>query len=110
MIDKTRAKLANYNGSEILVIGKVNFECRIKDKIQNLDFYIANCSQTIPVLGLQTIVELELVKRIADIKLNDTNIKELINKYEEVFQGIGKIAKIHDFKLKPDYVSKIEQC
>lgn len=98
-IDKTLARLANYNGSEIPVIGKVNLECQVKDKIQNLDFNVADCLHVILVLDLQTSEELELVKRIAELKLKDSNVKDLIHKYE-VFQGIGKIAKIYDFKLK----------
>ncbi|RLU22759.1 hypothetical protein DMN91_005037 [Ooceraea biroi] len=66
--------------------------------------------EAIPVLGLQTLEELELVKRIAELKEKNNDIKDLVSKYDEVFQGIGRIAQQYVFKLKPGYKGKIEQC
>lgn len=109
-INKTSARLANYNGSEIPVVGKVNLTCQVKDRIQNLDFYVADCSHAVLVLGLQTIEKLDLIKRVAELKCNDTEIKDLVNEYNKIFQGTGKITKIYDFKMKPDYEGKIEPC
>ncbi|EZA62195.1 hypothetical protein X777_02821 [Ooceraea biroi] len=109
-IDKTTERLANYNGLEIPVIGKVKLECQVKNKVLNLDFFVANSVQTIPVLGLQTLEELELVKRIAELKEKNNDIKDLVSKYDEVFQGISRIAQQYAFKLTPGYKGKIEQC
>lgn len=47
--------LTNYNGSGIPVLGTVELNCQVKNKVEHIEFYIVNCSQTIPVLGLPTI-------------------------------------------------------
>lgn len=116
-ITSTKAKLENYSGSKIPLLGKVKVICKIKEKNEIIEFFIVNCKNKCPVIGLPTIKKLKLITRVEAIKdikqtdkITELNFQKLVKENNDVFQGIGKLNYKYDFKLKPGYVGKIEPC
>lgn len=109
--EATGQKLSNFDGSKLTVVGKVELACEVKGKTENLVFYVVDCEKTTPLMGLPSIVKLKLLTRVANISLNKAQgTKGLIQENKDLFEGIGKLRYVYDFKMKPGYVGNIEPC
>ena len=109
-LKESKMCLSNYNGSKIDVIGKCSLFCETaKGTKDEIEFEIVNCNYNVPaVLGLPTLIELNLVQRI---DLIETPIPELLGNYKDLFSGLGNINGFnYEIKLKPGAVGKIEPC
>ena len=97
---KSKTKLVSYSGHSIKVIGKNTVPLEHKGKFYPVEFQIAEKRDVVPVLGLQTCLELNLIKRV--FAVNDTfddtgtsnlstqqTSEEIIKEYDDVFQGLG---------------------
>lgn len=109
-LQPTKDKLTNYDGSEIPILGTVQLQCQVNSKNENIKYHVVNCTKTSSVLGLIACEKFGLVNRIANVKLTNPEISQLLDKYNDVFKGVGKIAQTYDFKLKEGYVGKVEPC
>lgn len=109
-LNKTTNKLLNYDDTNIQVLGTVDLKCKVKNKIEVIRFYVVNKKGTNPVLGLPTIKKLGLIARVANVKVTDSKIPKILEKYKDTFSGIGKIVSEYDFQLKDGSVGKIEPC
>ena len=87
-----QARIVTYNGSRIRAEGTIILKCKVKGKIYPIKFYIVN-NNTQPILGLNTCVQLNLVKRVNNLEINNSNSSDkevIINEYKTVFEGLGK--------------------
>ena len=69
-IAKTHTKLTAYNGMNIPVIGKCTLQIHHKDAIHSVPFIVTD-TRSPSLLGLQTSVDLNLIKRIWMVNANE---------------------------------------
>ena len=88
----SQAKLVAFGGQRIRSLGKTTIICEHKNKYYTVEFeVISNVSN---VLGLKTITELKLIKRINAVT------KDPLAKYADTFKGLGCITNTtHHFKF-----------
>ena len=100
----------SYTGHKIPVMGKAALNVKLRGKTHFVEFQIIEHS-AIPVIGLQTCHELNLVKRVSSVNTkgeenqsNDTNqdVNEILQKYEDVFDGIGCLEGTYQIKIDPN--------
>lgn len=108
-IIKSNAKLTKYGGT-ITVIGKCNLRCKTrKGKETYIEFQVVN-EKAPAALGLPTIENLNLIKKINLIDCEKGSLKPP-NKYKNFVQGSGLISDCeYDIKLKPNSVAHVEPC
>ena len=64
-----------------------------------------------PVIGLPTLIELNLIKRIDSIKQSKNHIEDLLQEYKDVFESKGHIQGFeYDIKLTDNYVPRVHPC
>ncbi|CAB4029473.1 Transposon Ty3-I Gag-Pol [Paramuricea clavata] len=73
---KSKTKLVSYSGHSIKVIGKSTVPLEHKGKFYPVELQIAEKSDVVPVLGLQTCLELNLIKRL--FAVNDTSDETVV--------------------------------
>lgn len=100
-IQKTRTKLTSYTKHNIQVLGQVDLICKYKSKEVNLLFYVVN-SECSPILGLKACKDLELIKRIEPINKSESNsnLNNILEKFNSVFEGMGCLEKEYHIELK----------
>ena len=106
---KSKTRLVSYTGHKIPVMGKATLNVKLRGKPHPDEFQIIEHSAT-PVIGVQTCHELNLVKRFSSVdtkgeenRSSDTNqdVKEIFQKYEDVFNGIGCFEGTYQIKINP---------
>lgn len=95
-LKKSRARLVAFGGHRLRPLGKCTILCEYKKKYIPVEFEVLD--QVSNVLGLQTITELNLVKRVEVIS-NDP-----LAEYAETFTGLGCITGVtHQIKIDPTH-------
>ncbi|XP_044766752.1 uncharacterized protein K02A2.6-like [Coccinella septempunctata] len=100
-------KLISYTGNKIPVIGNCFLNINYRNKLYNLEFLVVKGDQYQAIIGLDTCLKLNLIKKVEAIENNNLDIEEyknLINEYEDIFKGIGKLNKHYHIELKDDAV------
>ncbi|MCG7877651.1 MAG: RNase H-like domain-containing protein, partial [Candidatus Thiodiazotropha endolucinida] len=96
--------LTSFSGHKLKPEGVVQLPCKIQDKHFDIDFYIVN-SAVPSVLGASTCQELGLIQRLFKIHCNEEfNEKELpqdIQKYNDLFKGLGCLPDTYTIKTDP---------
>ena len=93
-LTKSQAKLVAFGGQRIRSLGKSNILCEHKGKYHTIEFEVV--SNVSNVLGLKTITELKLIKRV------DSITKDPLAKYADTFTGLGCISNVtHRIKIDP---------
>ena len=95
------------------MIGKNTLPLEHKGKFYPVEFQIAEKSDVVPVLGLQTCLDLNLIKRVFAVK--DTSdetgtsklstqqtSEEIIKEYDDVFHGLGCLEGEYHIKTNPN--------
>lgn len=88
-IIRTTKKLDAYGGNSLKVIGKYFLECKFvnREKIKR-EFTVVECEKKLLTwIGLPTLTELNLIKRVHNIENTEINKDELLKAYENVFNG-----------------------
>ena len=78
--------------------GKVTYTAEYKRIYYPVEFVVVE-ENAPALLGLQTSVELGLVERVDDVSTN----RDLMDDYDDVFQGLGLLKQTHSIKLSPDH-------
>ena len=92
-------------------MGRALLECEFKDKFYVLEFQIVD-HDVIPVLGLQTCQELNVIQKVESVKSVSSEGPEpsvsqksnILDEFSDIFHGLGKL-KIMSIILK-----LISQC
>ncbi|KAG1650875.1 U6 small nuclear RNA (adenine-(43)-N(6))-methyltransferase [Nymphon striatum] len=97
-------KLISYSGNTIKTIGKADLELEYKQKFYIISFIIVQ-SKFMPVLGLETCLEMNLIKRVNAINAE--------SKYKCLFSGLGCLPgkyKISTDESVPPVVHPPRKC
>ena len=97
-LHKTNARLLSYNGN-IETLGYIVINVVYMGKAFNLRFYIVTKSESgRALLGLDSCIELELIKRVEtvehrklDIEIDQVKVQNILEEYEDVFGGVGRL-------------------
>ncbi|CAH2098790.1 unnamed protein product [Euphydryas editha] len=109
--DKTNCKLTSYSNEKIETLGKIKLSVKINEQIQKIEFQVCK-GNYIPILGLPTLIKFKLIQRTNNEKIDSVQTKnlELLEKYKDVFKGIGEIKNYeYDIQLKEGWQRKIER-
>ncbi|XP_065226097.1 uncharacterized protein LOC135849531 isoform X2 [Planococcus citri] len=87
--------------SKIETIGSVILKCRVRKRFRKIKFQVVDCCDNV-ILGLKSCHNLNLVRRVEEIKIKKPEIlnEEIFREFEHVFEGIGKLEGDYSFKLK----------
>ena len=111
-LDKPNTILSGYGGSNIKVIGTCELNCKFQNRNESsLGFLIVegNKNKFPTVIGLPTLLKLNLVKKIEAIVELDENL--ILKEYKDIFEGIGIIKDFeYDIKLKDGAIGNISTC
>lgn len=103
----TRA-ITSYTGHKIPVKGMSKFLCKTRSNEDMIEFYIS-AEETQPILGITALDKLGLVARIHTTSLkeekdgdgkNKTEALTIIEKYKDVFKGLGELDRQYKIKLQ----------
>lgn len=95
----TNIQLEVFGGSRIKPLGNRVLTVYKNDRIFNTDFIILK-ENVKPILGLQTLIEFKMLSNINSIKQNN-DVNTLINKYGELFQGVGQFEETLELRIRP---------
>ena len=97
---KTGAKLISYSGHKIKAVGKATIAVECKNKYYLLDVQVVN-SDVIPVLGLPSSNELNLIQRIHNIESsNDQSTEEILESMNIYLKELVLYQENMKLKLK----------
>ena len=94
-MNKCNTKLMSYGGHNLSVKGKVTYTAEYKRKYYPIEFVIVN-ERAPALLGLETSIELGLVKRVNQVDKEES----VLDEFKDVFQGLGRLKQKHSIKLK----------
>lgn len=98
----TNVKLSNYSNGNIPVIGKYLVNIEFQQQKHCLTFYIVNINST-TIIGLKAARLLKLVRNIDSVNTN-ASYENLMNEYDDIFNGLGCIATDYKIRLDPNVV------
>ncbi len=108
VLQKSTSKLSAYNGSSLESVGYCKLPCRCAITDLSIGFHVV-CTDSPPILGLNTCLDLELVKLTYSVETTCTsNIAEPLNKetvlseYADVFKGIGMFSGECTIQVDPN--------
>lgn len=82
------------------IIGKCCLQVNYKNKTEKFLFHVVDMDSC-PLLGLKACTELDIIKRVDNLELNHNNqIQLLLEKYKDLFSGIGCLEKPYCIELK----------
>ena len=96
-LKRSRDKLISYSGHKLNTIGKATLLVGTKDKFSPVEFQVVD-HKAQPVLGLQSCLELQLIKRMYTVNTEDPN--QLLHEYSDVFQGLGCLPGEYNIQLQ----------
>ena len=96
---KSRCRLISYSGHKLNTIGKATLLVGTREKFTPVEFQVVD-HKSQPVLGLQTCLDLQLIKRMYTVNTEDPN--HLLNEYKDVFEGLGCLPGDYNIQLQDD--------
>ena len=111
----TRVRLTGYGSYEVPNTGTCHIECKPRDKMHSLEFFIADTTST-PIIGFDSYSAMGLVKiedhvlmmtwaEVAAVKTDnalENTPKNITEKYSEIFHGIGQVPRMYTMRIKPE--------
>ena len=96
----SRSKLVSYSGHEIKTIGKTDVVILYQDRYHVMEVQVVE-GDVMPVVGLKTATELNLVKRLFTVgcKGNGGPQPEILKRYQSQFSGIGTLPGEYEIKI-----------
>ncbi|UYV62655.1 K02A2.6-like, partial [Cordylochernes scorpioides] len=106
IIKPTSLKAYAYGHSELPIVGKCEVLCQYGEKKSLCEFIIADVDAQTLITG-DTCEKLEILKRINQINSHEMILhdqtKKILEKFHEVFQGVGVINSECKMYTKPEY-------
>lgn len=97
----TTVVLEVFGGTRILPLGKKSLNIYKNDETFETEFIIIK-EKVRPILGLNSLIELKMLNNININSVNRCDSKNLIiNKYCELFQGVGQFEKPLELRTQP---------
>ena len=95
-VTPSKAKLMGYGQNPIPNIGKTKLMLICGDSEKHFDFEVVACSSP-PILGLQAVRELDLVRRVCAVD----DLGNILDEFPMVFEGIGCLEGEHNISVDP---------
>ena len=92
-------QLSAYNGTSIPVTGKCIGKLKLKDRTVNVLFIVVD---SVPILGLNTSVKLNLIKQIYQISENIPSTTPIHEEFSDCFGEIGCLPRTHHIEIRDD--------
>uniref|UniRef100_A0A3B3DIW6 ribonuclease H n=1 Tax=Oryzias melastigma TaxID=30732 RepID=A0A3B3DIW6_ORYME len=116
-LQPTKTVLVAFGGTRIHPDGVVSLECKTRKCKGVCDFLVSSYADK-SILGGQACEELQLVKRVGTIGTTKSpqptkppaTKEELIEKYAEVFTGLGEFPGVHHIHTDPNVTPVIHAC
>ncbi|XP_011859337.1 PREDICTED: uncharacterized protein LOC105556835 [Vollenhovia emeryi] len=102
--------LVSYGSSDFRIksLGLVKLNCCVKNICAWIIFVVVKADDQIPLLGLQECLTLKLIKRIDAIeKVMFKSVNDVVIKYPQVFDGLGRFPNQHHITLKENAKPRI---
>lgn len=103
-IKKCKNILTSYSGNSLNVLGMIELMCTIKHKFAMIEFYVVK-TQSMPILGLKSCVEQDLVKRVNQVKENE--LPNSVKGFADVFNGMGKLSEPYHIELNENVQPRV---
>ena len=94
-------KLSAYNGTSIPVSGKCIGKLKLKDRTVNVLFIVVD-SDSVPILGLNTSVKLNLINQTYQISMNAQFTTPIQEEFSDCFGEIGCLPRVHHIEIRDD--------
>ncbi|XP_055388193.1 uncharacterized protein LOC129616589 [Condylostylus longicornis] len=109
LIEKTNQKIISFTGENIKILGKCKLNCKIAENKHSIEFYIVEKQNCLPIIGLKTCIELNLIKKVYTINEKMHSKKHIIlNRFDDVFSGLGRLPEKVHLKINPNVKPKID--
>ncbi|XP_030760328.1 uncharacterized protein K02A2.6-like [Sitophilus oryzae] len=95
-LKETKLILTSYSGNKFKPLGSVNLECKLNKNVNKVDFLVVDLNNAVPILGLESCLKFNLLKRVNEITSKETK-EQFVSRNKDVFTGLGKIGK---YKIK----------
>lgn len=108
---KTKTILKSFGGKRIPAIGKVDIECKRKEKIYNIQFQVVEHDH-MPLLSNETSRQMGFIKVCSEIQqLEDAKreAKNIVKEYSDVFEGLGRFEGKVKLELDEKATPKIQR-
>lgn len=107
IIQPTKIKIESYGGYKLTPKGIIILECRVKEIVKDVRFVIIEHPNCIPILGLSSCIDFNLVQRINRLQISKTaELDNFISKNKCVFEGLGTFPDLVQIKLVDEAVPK----
>jgi len=104
-IRKTKVKIESYGGYKLEPVGTVILECEIKEFKTDVKCIILDNLNCVPILGLNTCITLNLIKRINKVNVKySVKLDNFIKENKDIFEGKGTFSDVMKIKLSKDAV------
>lgn len=110
-LQKCSLRLEAYGGRKLKVLGQITLQVTHANKYHLVTFVVVK-EGNVPLLGLHTLrEELKLIRVDTVTSMNGQidmvevkQYEQILNNYDDVFKGDGKLPGTHQIRLKSDYV------
>lgn len=104
LIKPAHSILKSYTGDTLSTLGTCFLQCYRNSVSHAIRFFVVN-NNAQPILGLQTCVALNLIQKIESLEKNSVNLTQnglegLLEKYSQLFSGIGCLKQTHHITLR----------
>lgn len=110
MLCDTSSKLVAFGGHKIPIMGMTDVNCKLdNNKKHQVKFIVVDMSNVNPILGLQSCIELNLIKRVETLlSENNQEKQQFVERNKDVFEGLGRFPFEYTIKLKDGAVPTIK--
>lgn len=95
---ETKVVLEAFGGTHIYPLGKIKLNIIVEKQMYDTEFIIIK-QNVRPILGLDTLRQLKILQEIQNIDIDNKN--KIINKYYELFQGVGQFETPLELRTQP---------
>lgn len=102
---KSNTRLEAYGGSKLNILGETECICIVKNNKSLINFVVVD-TKSVPLLGLNACLKLNLITRVDEISLNSK--EKFLKKYSKCFDGLGCFVENFKIELKSDAVPVVK--
>ncbi|CAH1366264.1 unnamed protein product [Tenebrio molitor] len=108
-VEKSSTTLKCFSGKMVKPVGQATLKCLKHHKVYKIKFEIVSWKHR-PLLSAEACEQLRLIKVCNKVeKLENEEAQEIINRYAEVFEGMGCIEGEVNLEVDPDVMPKVQQ-
>lgn len=101
-LQKTTVQLSSYTNNLLSVIGTCFLNCTYNSKQYNIEFFVVE-SNSLCILGLETSIKLNLIKRVDSLENTSMceiqNYGKILEQFSHLFTGLGCLKEKYHIEL-----------